>query len=380
MRTQEDFSFHSILEVVEDLKQGKMIILVDDEDRENEGDLVAPADKITPDIINFMASYGKGLICLPMNDLDIKRLNLNPMISENTSARGTAFTVSIEAKEGVTTGISAFDRSHTIKTAVNPDTKADDLARPGHVFPLRASDGGVLVRPGQTEGSVELCELAGLSKNAVICEIMDDDGTMARLPKLFEFAEKHKLKICTIKDLIIYKIKNENILRKVKTSKINLQNGIQSELNLYKCSLAGEWYISVSYGNIKENEVIPAYLHKQSIITDVLDILISGGKNKGIIDFVESSITEDKGIMIFLCNQTKTEMEAELSFMHNEKSTYSSKADEYLFKDLRNIGITSLILKDNGVNNIEIRKNNLDTINELSKFDINVKYFKKLNK
>ena len=207
-------SLASIESVIEDIKQGKMVILVDDEDRENEGDLTMAAEMVTPEAINFMAKYGRGLICLTLTAEKCDQLRLNPMVNNNTSSFSTAFTVSIEAKKGVTTGISAADRACTILTAVNDDTKAEDLARPGHIFPLRSRSGGVLVRTGQTEGSVDLARLAGLKPAGVICEIMNDDGSMARMPELKKFAKLHGLKICTIADLVAYRMKNESLVRR----------------------------------------------------------------------------------------------------------------------------------------------------------------------
>ncbi|MBW2359057.1 MAG: 3,4-dihydroxy-2-butanone-4-phosphate synthase, partial [Deltaproteobacteria bacterium] len=202
----------SIEEVLEDLRQGKMIILVDNEDRENEGDLTIAAEKITPEAINFMAKFGRGLICLALNHEIVERLKLTPMVYDNRSPYKTAFTTSIEARHGVTTGISAADRAHTILTAVADDARPEDLVQPGHVFPLRARRGGVLFRTGQTEGSVDLARLAGLKPAGVICEIMKDDGNMARLPDLEVFAEKHGLKISTVADIIAYRMRNESFV------------------------------------------------------------------------------------------------------------------------------------------------------------------------
>src|SRR3954462_9067296 len=195
-----------IEEAAEDIRHGRLIIIVDDEDRENEGDLVCAAELVTPEIISFMAIHGRGLICLPLTEDRCDELQLHPQTSENTSSMGTAFTISIEAREGVTTGISAADRARTILTAVDPRSKPSDLARPGHVFPLRAKHGGVLVRVGQTEASVDIVRIAGLQPAAVICEIMNDDGTMARLPELEVFAEKHDLKIISVADLVRYRV------------------------------------------------------------------------------------------------------------------------------------------------------------------------------
>src|SRR3954452_8385736 len=201
-------------EAAEDIRHGRLIIIVDDEDRENEGDLVCAAELVTPEIINFMAVHGRGLVCLPLTEERCEELQLLPQSAENTSRMGTAFTISIEAREGVTTGISAADRATTILRAVHPDTKPSDLARPGHIFPLRAKRGGVLVRPGQTEASVDICRIAGLTPAAVICEIMNDDGTMARMPELEVFAERHGLKIISVADLVRYRIQKETLVRR----------------------------------------------------------------------------------------------------------------------------------------------------------------------
>src|SRR3978361_1101677 len=207
--------FATIDEAAADIQSGKIIIIVDDEDRENEGDLVCAAEKVTPSTINFMAVHGRGLICLPLTEERCNELQLFPQTTENTSSMGTAFTISIEAREGVTTGISAADRAKTILTAVDPASKPSDLARPGHIFPLRAKRGGVLVRIGQTEASVDIARIAGLTPAAVICEIMNDDGTMARMPELQVFAKKHGLKIISVADLVRYRIHKETLVRRI---------------------------------------------------------------------------------------------------------------------------------------------------------------------
>src|SRR6266513_347305 len=207
--------FSSIEDAVAEIREGRMIIIVDDEDRENEGDLVCAAEKATPEIINFMARYARGLICLPLTEDRCDELHLTTQVADNTSFLGTAFTVSIDARKGVTTGISASDRATTILVAVDPKTRPQDIARPGHVFPLRAKNGGVLVRPGQTEASVDIARIAGLTPAAVICEIMNDDGTMARMPELEVFAEKHGLKIISVADLVRYRIERETLVRRV---------------------------------------------------------------------------------------------------------------------------------------------------------------------
>src|SRR6478609_9116738 len=209
--------FASIEEAINEIQEGRLVIIVDDEDRENEGDLMIAAEKVTPDAINFMATYGRGLICLPMTGQRLDELHIPLMVSDNsnTSPYGTAFCVTIEARRNVSTGISAFDRAQTILTAIDPKTKASDLARPGHIFPLRARDGGVLIRAGQTEASVDLAAIAGLTPAGVICEIMKEDGTMARVPDLIEFAERHGLKIITVADLIRYRLRTERFIQKI---------------------------------------------------------------------------------------------------------------------------------------------------------------------
>jgi 3,4-dihydroxy 2-butanone 4-phosphate synthase/GTP cyclohydrolase II len=219
-RTRHKYKFNTIEEALEDIKEGKMVILIDDEDRENEGDLTIAAEKITPAAVNFMAKHGRGLICLSLTPGRVDKLKLPMMADMNTSRFGTAFTISIEARRGVTTGISAADRAKTIKAAINPKSKPEDLSRPGHIFPLRAQPGGVLQRAGQTEGSVDLARLAGLNPSGVICEIMNDDGTMARVPQLAKFARKHKLKMVTIKDLIQYRMQNECLVTRLATTKM----------------------------------------------------------------------------------------------------------------------------------------------------------------
>src|SRR5512142_729040 len=217
--------FDNIEDAIRDIKKGKFVILVDDEDRENEGDLVIAAEKVTPHAINFMAKHARGLICLALTPERVEELQLPQQAIENTATFGTAFTVSIDARKDITTGISAADRATTIHVAIDPKSKPSDLARPGHIFPLKAQQGGVLKRAGQTEGSVDLARLAGLTPAGVICEIMNDDGTMARVPQLAEFAAQHKLKMVTIKDLIAYRMRRESFVRRVATTTIPTEYG-----------------------------------------------------------------------------------------------------------------------------------------------------------
>src|SRR5690606_14831262 len=267
-----------ITEVLEDLRQGKAIILVDDEDRENEGDLVIAAEKITPEGVNFMARDARGLICLALTNETADRLDLPPMAARNEAPLGTAFTVSIEAREGVTTGISAHDRAHTILTAIKDDAKPRDLVRPGHVFPLRAREGGVLVRNGQTEGSVDLCRLAGLKPAGVICEIMNGDGTMARMPDLEKFAAKHGLKICSVADLIAYRLQHERIIKRISGARMPTEWGY-FDVHVYHSIADGKDHVALCKNVIPSdlraadmdyvNEPILVRVHSECLTGDV---------------------------------------------------------------------------------------------------------------
>ncbi|HNZ49044.1 MAG TPA: bifunctional 3,4-dihydroxy-2-butanone-4-phosphate synthase/GTP cyclohydrolase II [Candidatus Hydrogenedentes bacterium] len=258
----------SIPEILEELRLGRMIILVDDEDRENEGDLVAAAESITPEIINFMATHGKGLICMPMEDADLKRLDLPPMVMENTTKLGTAFHVSFEARDGITTGISAHDRAHSIRVAARPESLAGDLVRPGHVFPLRARPGGVLVRAGQTEGSIDLMRLAGLRRASVICEIMKNDGTMARMPDLEIFAQEHNLKICSTADIIRYRRQNEKLVNRVAQVQMPTEYGDFS-LIAYENNIDAYQHLALIKGDVTGKEDVLVRVHSECFTGDV---------------------------------------------------------------------------------------------------------------
>src|SRR3989454_3110557 len=254
--------FHTIEEAINDIRQGKMVILVDDEERENEGDLTMAADKVTPGAINFMTRYGRGLICLSLTAERLAELQIPPMVEDidNTSPFGTAFMVSIEARRGVTTGISASDRSTTILTTVNPKTKPEDLVRPGHIFPLRARTGGVLERAGQTEGSVDLARLAGLTPAGVICEIMNEDGTMARVPELTKFAKVRKLKMVTIKALIEYRMQRETFVRRMASARVPTMFG-DFEAVAFEKELGGSKHIAFVEGRVGGGDSTPGRVH-----------------------------------------------------------------------------------------------------------------------
>ncbi|MCC6346678.1 MAG: 3,4-dihydroxy-2-butanone-4-phosphate synthase, partial [Nitrospirales bacterium] len=265
----EKYKFNTIEEALQDISRGRMVILVDDEDRENEGDLCMAAEKVTPEAINFMAKYGRGLICLSLSPQRVEELGLPMMTDDNTSSFGTAFTVSIEAKKGVTTGISAHDRAVTIRTAIDPDTKPDDIARPGHVFPLRAKPGGVLQRAGQTEGSVDLARLAGLTPAGVICEIMDDDGSMARVPQLVDFSKKHSLKIITVKDLIRYRMRTERFVKRIATVQMPTRYGGDFTAIAYANDVDSNVHIALVKGEISPDDKVLVRVHSECLTGDV---------------------------------------------------------------------------------------------------------------
>ncbi len=260
--------FDSVEAGIQDISKGKMIIIVDDEDRENEGDLTIAADKVTPEAINFMAKYGRGLICLPMTHEMLVKLDLDDMVKVNTSRYETAFTVSIDAREGITTGISAHDRAHTIKTAISKDAVAADLIRPGHIFPLRAKSGGVLKRPGQTEASVDIARLAGLSPAAVICEIMADDGTMMRVPQLYEFKKKHGIKMITVADLIEYRMRNEQLIEKLIQTRLPTPYGT-FQAQMFRDVVNGDCHIALVLGKPKPGKPILVRVHSECLTGDV---------------------------------------------------------------------------------------------------------------
>ncbi len=261
-------SFASIPEAIEDFRAGKILVVIDDEDRENEGDLTVAADRITPDIINFMATHGRGLICLALAPEICDRLDLQPMSPVNTARFGTAFCEAIDAAEGVTTGISAYDRAHTIEVAMRPDSRGADLARPGHVFPLRAKAGGVLVRTGQTEAAVDLARLAGLQAGGVICEIMNENGTMARVPELVEFCGKHGLKMISVADLIRHRLRTERFIRRDGEGSIRTQSG-EFRTVRYSSQVDGESHLALIFGDVRGREDVLVRVHAHCVYGDV---------------------------------------------------------------------------------------------------------------
>ena len=285
-------------EIIQDIKDGKMVIILDDESRENEGDLVCAAELITPEIINFMASKGKGLICLPMSQDLCKKFGLKMMTSNNRAANKTAFTVSIEAAEGITTGISAADRAHTIKTAVNKNSRSDDIVQPGHVFPLKAMKGGVLSRAGHTEAACDLSKLAGLQPAGVICEIMNEDGTMARRDDLIKFGKENSIKVGTIADLIDYRLLTDSTIESVVEKNVKNEFG-EFVLNVWRDKIYDEYHFSLSKGDLSKAESPLVRVQTQSILQDMLGIE-ELGKNWSIRNSLKRISEEDSGLFVLI--------------------------------------------------------------------------------
>ena len=347
-RTPASVAISSVEDIMADIHAGRMVILVDEEDRENEGDLVLAAQHVTPEAINFMARFGRGLICLTLTRERCERLRLPPMVSQNGTKMGTAFTISIEAAEGVTTGISAADRARTVQVAVAADARADDLVQPGHVFPLQAVDGGVLMRAGHTEAGCDLAAMAGCTPAAVICEIMKDDGTMARLPDLQAFAAEHGLKIGTIADLIEYRSRTESLVEKVGERRIRTAFG-DFTAHAFRDKPSQGVHLALVHGHWDAADVVTARVHEPLSVLDALEV--GRGMHSWSLDVsLQRIVAEGKGVAVLLnCGESAAQLLAQF-----EGTAKAAQAPVRGRMDLRTYGVGAQILRECGVRRMQL--------------------------
>lgn len=364
----------TIDKAVSDIRDGRMIIIIDDEDRENEGDLVCAAEKITPEIINFMARHARGLICMPLTEERCDELHLTTQVADNTSYLGTAFTISIDARKGITTGISAADRAMTILCAVDPKSRPQDLARPGHIFPLRAKNGGVLVRPGQTEASVDIARIAGLYPAGVICEIMNEDGTMARLPQLEAFAAQHNVKMITVADLVRYRISKETLVRRVVEADLPTVYG-RFRAVAYENVINGDVHLAMVMGDVKTDDPVLVRVHTENVTCDMFGSLIDDTGFQ-LHTALEKIAAEARGVVLYLrqrehsldlVNQLRT-----YSLMQERSVNKREASLETGYGVDRDYGVGAQILHDLGLRRILLLSNHPPKVAALEGFELSV--------
>jgi len=365
-RTSEDMAFLSpIEEIIDEARNGRMFVLVDDEDRENEGDLVIPAQMATPEVINFMAKNGRGLICLSLTSQRVEELSLPLMPQDNRQRQSTAFTVSIEAREGVTTGISAPDRARTISVAIDPSAKTGDIVTPGHVFPLQARDGGVLVRAGHTEAAVDISRLAGLNPSGVICEIMNEDGTMARLPELIKFAQYHGMKIGAIADLIAYRRRFDRTIERVVETELHSRFGGDFRMVVFGSTLEGTEHVALVKGNVKGDAPVMVRMHAVNILEDLL-----GDHHRqrggGLQQAMEMIGTAERGVVVLIRETRATNLSERIT------AELGAKAEGGDGAQLRDYGVGAQILIELGVKNLILLTNTPKRVVGIEGYGLNI--------